>query len=348
MEHTRDDEDGAEPTMYVRYQDDGVVFLDGDRTLARYHSAPSEQQSDSPRPYLDVFDVQGRALTPSGPPADHPWHRGLSLALAYVGPHNFWGGPTFELRAGYRQLANNGTQRHREFADLPSGGGDSPGAVHAARADGPGAGAAALDGVAGFDERLDWLAQDGRLLLAERRRITTTRLDGEAWALSWRSELVNVAGETLAFGSPQTKGRDSAGYGGIFWRGPVEFVHARTELVAVGATPSADTTSRDGGALNPALAFIEPNANIGVAVLNHEPVDSDWFTRTDEYAGAGPAPFADSETDVEPGGRLELAATFVFGPADIEDHLRCLDSSRLRELHHPHPARTTPSEEETP
>ncbi len=138
-------------------------------------------------------------------PDDHVWHKGLSLALPVVGPHNFWGGPTYVRGEGYVQLPNNGAQVHTSFAAS-----DTPVAE-------------AAGGIARLDERLDWVTQQGDLVLREARTITARLLSDDAWALTWRSALRNESTDAVAFGSPTTKGRENAGYAGLFWRGPAEF-----------------------------------------------------------------------------------------------------------------------------
>ena len=136
-------------------------------------------------------------------PDDHVWHKGLSLALPNVGPHNFWGGPTYVRGEGYVQLPNNGAQVHGGFVAS-----DTPIAEAAA-------------GLARIDELLDWARSrastrpdraphaDGPL--RRRRRVGSHVAERAPQRLA----------EPLAFGSPTSKGRDDAGYAGIFWRGPV-------------------------------------------------------------------------------------------------------------------------------
>ena len=41
--------------------------------------------------------------------------------------------------------------------------------------------------------------------------------------LLFETAMTNVSGATLDIGSPTTKGRENAGYGGLFWRGPRAF-----------------------------------------------------------------------------------------------------------------------------
>ena len=131
--------------------------------------------------------------------------QGDRLVAAARGPENFWGGPTFQRGHGYRQLPNNGRIRHEEFTA-----------------------AAVTDGVLRVDEQLSWITQDGETWLHERRQIGARVLPGaDAWLLAFRTTLRNVRGAIIPFGSPTTAGRDNAGYGGLFWRGPRSFSPGR-------------------------------------------------------------------------------------------------------------------------
>jgi len=192
----------------MRFEPDGggsMLLRDGDLLLAQYVFQPTDPQRESPRPYALLRTAAGVDVT-AHRPDDHPWHRGLSLAVSAVGPHNFWGGPTYVHGEGYVQLPNNGAQVHRRFV--------SPDAE--AMADHP-------DATARLVEELDWVTEGGATVLREMRTLTARRVDADSWALRWHSRLTNSSAADLAFGSPTTHGRPDAGYGGIFWRGPADF-----------------------------------------------------------------------------------------------------------------------------
>ena len=146
------------------------------------------------RPYFNVFTRNGIKVTDVGP-ADHPWHTGLSLAIAHVGAANFWGGPTFVRGKGYVQLRNNGTMKHEGFDHRTT---------------------------SGFRERLSWVTEPGEHILSEVRDVATTESD-DHWTLDFATSLTNVSTTRLIFGSPTTNGRPDAGYGGLLWRGPASF-----------------------------------------------------------------------------------------------------------------------------
>lgn len=282
----------------MRFDDDipgRLLLRDGDAVVAEYIYEPDDAQVESPRPYALLRTRGGRDVT-AYRPDDHVWHKGLSLALPNVGPHNFWGGPTYVTGEGYAQLENNGTQRHRGFeaSDTPIA--DS--AAHLAR----------------IDERLDWITQVGDTVLTERRTLTAGAVDDDTWALTWSSRLRNASDAPLAFGSPTSHGRPDAGYAGIFWRGPDDF----TGGSIIGASGEVGEAAR--GATAAWLACLAPDGGAGVVVLDAGPEDSPWFARAAEYAGLSPAPFFFDETVVPPGGELHLGAIVIVGGADAAAH----------------------------
>ena len=188
---------------------------------------------------------------------------------------------------GYVQLANNGAQVHTSFAasDTPL--------------------AEAAGGVARLDERLDWVTEQGDTLLREARTITARPVSDDAWALTWRSALSNESTDAVAFGSPTTKGRDNAGYAGLFWRGPAEF----TGGAIVG--PDGEVGDAARGEPSPWLAFIAPDESAGILVLDAAEAPNPWFARSREYAGLNPAPFFFEEAVLAAGDTLVLGAAFV-------------------------------------
>jgi len=273
--------------------------------LAEYVYAPSEPQLESPRPFLLLRTPDGAPAT-AYRPADHVWHKGLSLALPVVGQENFWGGPTYVHGEGYVQQPNNGAQVHRSFR-LTS-----------------------ADGVARVDEMLDGVAEDGRALLAEARTLTARRLGAGAWALTWRSALRNVTAEPLGFGSPTSKGRANAGYAGIFWRGPEAWTGG--EILGPGG-PAGDAARGEPG---PWLAFVAPDRSAGVLMLDAAasapPTGNPWFARSEEYAGLNPAPFFYDETVLAPGASLVLAAAVVVGTAAVAELAPTAGAALVSEL----------------
>ncbi|WP_247826853.1 DUF6807 family protein [Arthrobacter antioxidans] len=169
------------------------------RVVGMLHEGRDEPALHAPRPFLHPVLTPGGRTVSDCAPADHPWHRGLGIAVSAVDvpgqedPVNLWGGPTYSGARGYVQLPNNGSQRvlARRYAD---------------------------DAVV---QRIGWCAADGSGFLEEERAWSadTLRMGGVEWSRTTvRSTWVNVSGGPLAFGSPTTAGRPNAGYGGFFLR----------------------------------------------------------------------------------------------------------------------------------
>ena len=299
--------------MHVEPRPGRLLVVDGDATVAEYVFEPTEVQLESPRPYALLRTRSGAEVT-AYRPDDHVWHKGLSLALPVVGPHNFWGGPTYVHGSGYVQLPNNGAQVHRSF-EMSDG-----------------------DGPAGVVEQLDWLAEDGSLVLTEERRLTARLVDDVTWALTWRSALTNVSGEQLGFGSPTSKGRENAGYCGIFWRGPDAFTGG--EILA----PSGPAGDAARGEPGPWLAMVARDRSAGVLMLDGGMEPSPWFARSEEYAGLNPAPFFFTETLLPAGETLVLSAALVVGDAHVAAHAAGVGAALVAELRAITPTATTGSE----
>jgi hypothetical protein len=294
----------------MRFDDttpDRLTLRDGDTVLAEYVYSPTDAALESPRPYALLFTRDGRAAT-AYRPDDHVWHKGLSLALPNVGSHNFWGGPTYVTGEGYRQLPNNGAQVHRGFIAS-----DTPVADEAAR-------------LARVDERLDWVTHDGDTILTEERTLTASAIDDSAWALTWQSRLTNTGGDTLSFGSPTSRGRENAGYAGIFWRGPSEFTGG--EITG----PDGPSGEEARGSTGPWLAYTSPDGGVGVVVLDAGTGAAPWFARSEGYAGLCPAPFFFDETVVAPGGSLRLGAVLIIGRADAAAHAPTIGANLVAAL----------------
>ena len=139
--------------MAVRDDGAGIAVSRDGTELFRYVYQPDDPPLESPRPYLHPVHTLAGAVVTGCRPDDHPWHKGISWALANVGTENFWGGPTYRRGDGYVQLGNNGTMRHDEF-DAAEARGDA----------------------VSVDERLTWVTAAGEALFAERRRITAAVL----------------------------------------------------------------------------------------------------------------------------------------------------------------------------
>jgi Methane oxygenase PmoA/Oxidoreductase family, C-terminal alpha/beta domain len=245
--------------------------------LFRYVYRPDDPPAESPRPYLHPVRTLAGVLVTGCRPEDHPWHKGISWALPNVGPENFWGGPTYRRGDGYIQLGNNGAMRHDRFETVEADG---------ARAR--------------LAERLTWVTAAGRALFAERRRITAAvRPDRSEWSLDFVFAMRNLSGGPVDIGSPTTQGRENAGYGGLFWRGPAAFTGGRV------LTPDGAGGDEIMGRPGPWLAFAGPAATLAFRDNPANPgYPCRWFVRRSPYACAGPAPFFAAEVPVPAGGEL--------------------------------------------
>ena len=209
--------------------DDAIEYRYGGKSLFRYTYQPRVDQMESPKPFFHpLCTLRGNCVT-NHRPTDHRWHHGLAMTFAHLSGENFWGGPTFVRDRGYRQLDNNGAQRHVAWENV--------------RLDG---------GYPRMVERVAWITFAGDRCLDEARTIAVERVDPEEayWLLSFESRLVNCSGRTLAFGSPTIEGRPAAGYGGFFWRGPRSFTGGRI-MLADGTEGEEDAM----GKTSPWLAF---------------------------------------------------------------------------------------------
>ncbi|MBX9472498.1 DUF6807 family protein [Microcella sp.] len=242
------------------------------------HAPDAREQQGSPRPWLHPITSPAGVVATDDQPDDHPWHRGLSLAVANVAlddgsglaapPHNFWGGPTF-VEGDYVQLANNGSQKLIERR-LDHG---------SAR------------------ETLAWRTVEGRTIVHESRRITAAVVSPTATRLQWQSSLTGTTSAAVRFGSPTTAGRPQAGYGGLFVRGARALLGAEVLLDGAPVDPSAAMGARADWA-----ALRSPGLTIALASDPANPVSpAPWFVRVDPVVMLCAAPFFHAEWRLEPG-----------------------------------------------
>ncbi len=287
----------------VDEHDDRVLIRANDVVLTEYVHRPSDPQLESPRPYFSPIRTLGGETVSLYRPHDHVWHKGIAWSLPVVGDENFWGGPTFVSGQGYVQLPNNGTQHHRSFVD-------------------------AANAPARIVERLDWVTEAGETVFEEQRTIAATILEPEtpaaapdAWLLGFETRMRNVAGRAIPIGSPTTRGRENAGYGGLFWRGPRSFtggtvlapgVAGGDELRGIRAPWMGFSGRHDGSGSASTIVMVDDPGNV-----QHPP---QWFARTEEFACLCPAPFFSEEHTVEPGATMVLRYGVVIadGASDPE------------------------------
>jgi hypothetical protein len=279
--------------------------------IFRYVYRPWEPQLESPRPYLHPLRTLDGDVVSLYRPHDHVWHKGIAWSLSNVGTENFWGGVSYTRADGYRQLPNNGRMRHDGFDAL---------GVH--------------DGVLRFDERLTWVTQDGAAWIEERRRVGVAVLpDAGAWQFAFRTTMRNISGATIPIGSPTTSGRDSAGYSGLFWRGPRSFTGGTVltpdgeggdELMGVRGPWLAFTGRHDGHGRSSTLVFVDHRTNLEYPTR--------WFVRSQPFACACPAPFFSREHPLADGDALALRYDVLVAGGAL-DRTACADlAGRAAEL----------------
>jgi hypothetical protein len=303
-------------TIRLEELGDRVLYRAGDTVLAEYVHRPTDVRLESPRPYFSPIRTLGGEVVSLYRPHDHVWHKGIAWSLPVVGDENFWGGPTFVRGEGYVQLPNNGEQRHVSFEST-----DAPTAAPAAA------------GVARIRERLDWVTQAGERIFDEERTLAASATADDAWLLGFATRLTNVTDRPIPIGSPTTRGRENAGYGGLFWRGPRSFTGGRVlapgiaggdELRGTRAPWMGFTGRHDGTDAASTVVMVDDPAN-----LQHPP---QWFARSEEFACLCPAPFFSEEHVIEPGATMELRYGVVIadGAADPARAARLADAAGAR------------------
>jgi hypothetical protein len=275
--------------------------------LFTYVYAPDTETVESPKPYLHpIYTLDGQLLSLFRP-HDHVWHKGIAWSLADVGDDNFWGGPTYVRGRGYVQLENNGRVDHDELIRLE-------------RRD---------DGV-DMVHSLRWITQDDRQIFTERRSLAVRLVgDADGWVLIFDTAMTNISDAVISLGSPTTRGRENAGYGGLTWRGPRSFDNGFIH------TPAGSSRGEEArGTRQEWLGFSgrhDGTARWSTIVMVDAPDNprhpTAWFVRNEGYAVLGTAPFFNEESVVEPGWTL----SFRYAVVIADGHQEHADATRLAE-----------------
>ncbi|AEG43272.1 PmoA family protein [Isoptericola variabilis] len=300
----------------VAVHDDGAALAvrRGDVELFRYVYRPTDVPYESPRPYVHPLRTPGGDVVTAYRPWDHVWHKGIAWSLPHVGPWNFWGGPNYVRERGtYVDLGNDGSMDHERFES-----------VDASR----------------VVEELAWRTPPtadgtpGDVVVRERRTLGVHVPDGEepAWVLTFRSEMTNVSDGPLDIGSPTTNGRENAGYGGLFWRGPRSFTEGQV-ILPDDAGHGLLTDGEDArGVHAPWLGFVgrhdgpAPGPEGGSRASTVLMVDGganpggepQWFVRSVPFACLCPAPAFSTELPFGTGRTLtfDYAVVVADGASD--------------------------------
>ncbi|MCT9869047.1 DUF6807 family protein [Paenarthrobacter aurescens] len=209
----------------------------------------------APRPYLHPVSTRDGIVVTDHLAADHVWHLGAGFAVQDVNGSNFWGGRSYRRTAGkYMDLTDHG---RIEIAEITH---DQDCTV--------------LD--------LRWLASDGSLVLQERRTYRRALIDQHTWRLDIQTRLTAVVDATL--GSPGSHGAAGSGYGGFFWRLPVN------------ASPRVFSSTAEGepsvhGSVSPWLAWTGEFDGGPATLVFGSPSESPdpWFVRCQGYPAVGSA-----------------------------------------------------------
>lgn len=261
-----------------------VLRLDG-RPVARVNAGDDLPQEHSPRPYLHPLWTPSGVEASAVAPADHPWHAGLSLAIADVDGDNFWGGNSFVAGRGYVLL-------------------DDHGRVEARRPP-------RVEGESRIDLDLLWRKRSGEPVLVENRTVGVEQAPGDrgGWVVTARSALANVTDRPVALGSPGTRGRPDAGYGGWTLRLADRFRGARV------TTSESDQATGDVGeaAMGRPARWVRYRADgLQVTVTDLLPPGRPtvaWYVRVHDFPAVGPAPFFTDPVRLDPGAVLPLGVS---------------------------------------
>ncbi|MFJ6535710.1 DUF6807 family protein [Paenarthrobacter sp. NPDC091711] len=244
----------------------------------------------SPRPYLHPVTTPAGTVVTDHLPSDHVWHLGAGFALQDVNGSNFWGGRSYRRAAGkYVDVNDHGRietasiSREKDHTML----------------------------------ELNWFAADGGLVLKESRSLSRAVLDERTWRLDVQTRLTAVVDVSL--GSPGSHGAAGSGYGGFFWRLPVN------------ASPRVFSSTAEGepsvhGSVTPWLAWTGEFDGGPATLVFGAPTESEdpWFVRCSDYPAVGSALAWDTAVEVAEGESLTRTNTVwisdgTLDVAEIED-----------------------------
>ncbi|GDY33156.1 PmoA family protein [Gandjariella thermophila] len=261
--------------------------------LFRYTYRPVLPASECPCPYFHPLRSLAGDVVTGHRPHDHRWHKGLAMTATHLSGQNFWGGGTYTPGApgnGYVDLPNVGRLEHTGFAEFAPGGRPE------------------------FTEHVDWVTAGGQRWIEEVRRFAVRDVDPTdgSWALEFATELRNVRGAALEFGSPTVFGRELAGYCGFFWRGPRSFTGGTVIAADGGGGP--EMMGRRAGWLAYVGTHDEVDRSATLLFLaGGEPPH--WFVRTTPYPGVNPSLAFSSARELPAGETLRLRYRMVVADA---------------------------------
>lgn len=260
--------------------------------LFRYTYVPDTPAFECACPHFHPLRTLAGEVVTGNRPHDHLWHKGLAMTASHLSGQNFWGGGSYVRDQGYVDLPNVGSLRHRDFVSLGEG---------------------------GFVETVDWITAAGQRWIDERRMVGIS-VHETSWTMDFGTELRNVSGRSLEFGSPTVFGRELAGYCGFFWRGPRSFTGGKVlasdgqegpEMMGKRATWLAFVGSHDETARSSTLLFVDHPDNPG-----HQPY---WFVRTNPYPVVNPSLAFYEPTELAAGDVMSLRYRLVVADGALDD-----------------------------
>ncbi len=265
----------------------------GSGDVAVYRDGGATIPFSSPRPYLHPIRSLRGVIVSAQHPADHDWHLGLGFAVQDVDDVNFWGGRTYIPDEGYTHLDDHGRIVNAAFTQSQNG----------------------------FEQQLTWLGPDESVVLHEKRTATWSGVGDHAWALDLDIALTPPGDAHVLLGSPGSKGRAGAGYGGLFWRLP----DCRSASVFTAEREGEDAVN---GTRSSWIAwsaeFLAQPGSTGEATLVLIALDENpdpWFVRLADYSGFGSAVAWDAPTTVsaDTGLRRRYRAVIADGTLSRDD-----------------------------
>ncbi len=253
-------------------ENDLTVTVRGTEIL-RYVYRPDTPAFEGPKPYLHPVRTLAGDVVTAYRPHDHRWHKGIQMTASHVSGQNFWGGGSYVRDQGYVDLPNVGTMRHEGFETTTDD---------------------------GWVELLTWHTQAGEHWISERRAFQVRDVEADSWALDFRTELTNVRGAPLVFGSPTTEGRPAAGYSGLFWRGPRSF--ADGAIIASGLQDGPESMGAEAEWL--AYAGQHDEVDRASTLLFVAEPSTTWFVRSTPFAAVNPSLAFHEEVELPPGDTM--------------------------------------------
>ncbi|GGN93574.1 oxidoreductase [Actinoplanes lobatus] len=263
-----------------------TVLRLGDQVVAEYAWRPDLPGTTSPRPYLHPVRTMAGTVVTALRPVSHLHHLGVSIAVADIDGHNFWGSRTFVEGHGPAWLHNHGTQEHVRWAQR------TPTRLR---------------------HSLRWMSIDREQLLTERRTWSARPIDADSWALTCDFALTNSTGRALRIQSPAAVGRAGAGFGGFFWQAPAGLGECRV-TAATGNGPEAVHGCRSPWLAVSAAADERSWWTLVFIAATPATRDDPWFLRTRDYLGVGSSLSWDSPLMLQPGATM--ARRIVIAVAD--------------------------------